>query len=409
MKTLTHIIPAALCAMLAYACTKTVTVIAPDNDGQRIMFSTPQMTVGTKSAMRESLESGDVFGVIGYCIPYSVGTTNLNAAGAVSSWSTKRNLCPPNVFFGDKVTVTGSGCIYDMDGKEGVNNPKYWYRWDAAAGNGYGLNGGADGIVTAEAGDYRYSFFAYWPYPHTSGYDYDSFNIVSPASETAAGAPIIRFSMPQEGSAEDFSDPLDHMETPDAMIGVIYNAMSGDQLRFQMYHLLTGLGFEVNNFSDLDLVIHSIKLRGSFYKEVEVNLTASAVSYTFPSSRYTGTYTIYDGGETGMTLEASAEDEAGTSSGSPIGGEYIMLISGTGTYFGDDVMAVIDYTFDGNRKSAEVNRPGTFTPQPGIRYTAQFNFVHNAFVLQFVVNNGEVWEDGEMDDENGSNDDVIFQ
>ena len=399
MKTLTHIIQAALCAMLASACTKTVTVRIPDNDGQRIMFSTPQMTVGTKSAMKESLKSGDVFGVIGYCIPYSVGTTNLNAAGAVSSWSTKRNLCPPNVFFGDKVTVTGSGCIYDMDGKEGVNNPKYWYRWNA--GQGYGLDGNQDNIVTENADEYRYSFFAYYPY--------DSFTIDSPSDASAAGAPVLSFEMPQTGSSEEAA--LDHRSTPDAMLSVIYNARSGSNLQFSMSHVLTALGFEVNNFSDRDLTVHSIKLHGKFYKKIEIDFTGETVEYTFPADRYSGTYTVYDGGDEGMLLAAPSEDEAGTSSESPIGGEHILLISGEdGAYFGEDVCLFIDYTFGGERKTRDdITRPGSFTPVPGVKYTAQLNFVGNAFVLQFVVDNGDVWEDGELDDNDDSNDDVVFQ
>ena len=45
----------------------------------------------------------------------------------------------------------------------------------------------------------------------------------------------------------------------------------------------------------------------------------------------------------------------------------------------------------------------------GYRYTAQLNFIGDAFVLQFVVDNSETWEDGELADGDDSNDDIIFE
>ena len=398
--------------VLSAACLFGCETVSPDQlygPEERMLFSTPQMSVETRSTLKESLTDGDAFGVIGYCIPYFVGTDILDAGGAASTWSIKRNLCPPNVFYEQKVSVSTSGCIYDMEGDDRVNNPKYWYRWDN--GVGYGLDGDIDedDIVTSDAGDYRYSFFAYYPYPNSSGFDYESFKVVSPSNNTTAGAPKLSFYMPQSGTVK--TDLLDHKKTPDAMLGVIYNATAGSNLQFTMYHVLTGLGFEVNNFSDLDLTIHSIKLSGSFYKRVDIDYTASAVSYTFPSDRYAGTYTIYDGGEEGMLLPGAGDNEAGTSSESPIGGEHILLISGQkDAYFGEGVHLIIDYTFGGERKVRDdITRPGSFTPVPGVKYTAQLNFVGDAFVLQFIVDNGDVWEDGELDDGDDSNDDVIFQ
>lgn len=51
-----------------------------------------------------------------------------------------------------------------------------------------------------------------------------------------------------------------------------------------------------------------------------------------------------------------------------------------------------------------IGSPMTFHPVPGTKYTAQLNFVGNAFVLQFVVDNNEMWEDGKSDDS-----DIIFE
>lgn len=372
------------------------------NSGERIMFQAPIMSVETKSTLKDYLASGDAFGVIGYCIPYSVGTSSLNPSGATSTWNLKRNLCPPNVFYGQKVMVTDNGCKYDFENPTGAgNNPKYWYRWDAAAGQGYGLDDSRDDNATDEADNYRYSFFAYYPY--------DGFTITAPENERTAGAPKLSFIMPQTGNNEDTG--LDHKQTPDAMVSVLYNARSGSNLQFSMSHVLTGLGFEVNNFSEYDLEIHKITLGGSFYKQVDIDFTGEVVSYTFPDSRYTGTYTIHDETVSGALSLPAPQGEAVTSSESPIGGEHILLISGKeNAYFGENIHVSIDYTFNGNHTvKDDITRPGTFTPKPGVKYTAQLNFVGEAFVLQFVVANSDIWEDGELDDNDDSNDDIIFQ
>ena len=44
-----------------------------------------------------------------------------------------------------------------------------------------------------------------------------------------------------------------------------------------------------------------------------------------------------------------------------------------------------------------------------MKYTAQLNFVGETFVLQFVVDNGEQWEDGGADDGREDNDDIVFE
>lgn len=408
MRFLKYTLPVVLSVAVLCSCTK----VASDplySSGERIIFHAPMMTVETKSTLKDALVAGDAFGVIGYCIPYSVGTSALDPSGATSNWSTKRNLCPPNVFYGQKVTVTGDGCEYDYSSPAGTgsNNPKYWYRWDVIAERGYGLEGTPDVNATSASDNYSYSFFAYYPYE-------GAFGIRSPANASEAGAPKLSFTMPQTGN--NVNSSIDHTQTPDAMVSVLYNARSGDNLQFSMSHILTGLGFEVNNFSERNLVVHNITLSGRFYKQVDIDFTSDVVAYTFPDSRYTGTYTVYSEDASGpLNLPAPAEGEAVTSSESPIGGEHILLISGKeNAYFGDgtgenEIRVNIDYTFDGTRKMVFYTRPGTFTPRPGIKYTAQLNFVGDAFVLQFVVDNADMWEDGEMDDEDGSNDDIIFQ
>lgn len=391
---------AILLIMSLASCEKEMAI---HDESMQINFSMPQMNVETRSTTKNALETGDEFGVIGYCIPYTIGTTNPNYNGGADIWSLKRILCPPDVFYKQKVTVQANGCTYDRTNGNG-NNPKYWYR------DGYNTDNMPDGNIQ-RAENYKYSFFAYYPYE-------GCFTLDEPNGETVAGAPKFTFTMPQSGN--NLSDPLDHTTTPDAMLAVLYDRKQQDgNLQFNFSHLLTALGFEVNNFSEYDLTLHSIKLGGSFYKEIKIDLTGDQVAFSFPDSRYTGTYTILDAGDKGYTLNAPdlSKGETVISSPSPIGpildgstrNEFIMLISGTGTSFGDNVKVYMDYTFNGSRVQKELTRPGSFTPRPGKKYTAQLNFVGDAFVINFIVDNNGEWDDGSAADGDTGNDDIVFE
>ena len=362
--------------------------------GERIQFGMPQLSVesGSRSTLKEALNTGNEFGVIGYCLAYTVGSSNINYNSGSDRWSGKRNLCPPSVFYGQKVKVGEAGCTYDYSSNvSGVNNPKYWYQ------DGYDLEHKADQNISG-AEEFQYSFYGYYPYAY--------FKIEAPGNASTAGAPVLTFTMPQTGGSLDAA--LEHKDTPDAMLGVLYDQQkAGGNLRFDFHHLLTGLRFVVNNYSGQDLTIYSIKLRGNFFKQVRVDFTAATVAYDFPGARYSGTYTLYDGGTEGFTLEGTEAGGAGTSLSDT---EYLMLISGEGDYFGENVEVVLDYKFgDAVRTTYSTGRPGTFTPRPGVKYTAQLNFVGDAFVLQFVVDSDEMWEDGEAADNDETNDDILFE
>ena len=70
----------------------------------------------------------------------------------------------------------------------------------------------------------------------------------------------------------------------------------------------------------------------------------------------------------------------------------------------------VDYQLGNNaRKTEKLERPGDFNPRSGVRYTAQINWVNDAFVLIMQPDNGGIWEDGEADDGKEDNDDIIFQ
>lgn len=371
------------------ACEREYPADSAAGTSDRILFGTPVLSVETRSTFKNALDPGDEFGVLGYCVPYTVGTTAPDYNAGSSPWVLKKAQCPPEVFYDQRVVVGANGCRYDRNGGTD-NDPKYWYR------DGYDTNNSANGAIVG-TDRYRYSFFAWYPYE-------GAFTIDRPNGSAEAGAPVFTFTMPQTGSS--LSDPLEHGNTPDAMVAVLYNRTKEDgNLRFNFSHVLTGIGFQVNNLSEYDLTVHSVSLSGSFYKDVTIDLTGDNSQFSFSSARYTGSYALLS---EDLSLPAPAEGTTATSSGL-IGGEHLLLISGTGTSFGENVTVNIKYTFNGQPGDQRMARPGTFTPRPGVKYTAQLNFVGETFVLQFVVDNGEQWEDGGADDGREDNDDIVFE
>ena len=398
MKKKTYIFTAVALALLLPSCQQEPldqTGEAP-SPADYIQFGTPTVTLNTesRSTTKDALTPGDAFGVLGYCVPYLQRTTTPDYNSGKSEWSIKKILCYPDVFDKQPVKVTSNGCQYDFN-EEGQTStstnyhPKSWYK------AGTNPEGESNSNIP-EADDYKYTFIGYYPYANYFDITYKS----QYEDGTDYGAPVLTFTMPQTDG-----DNLNHNDTPDAMLAVLYDRTKNDgNVNFNFSHMLTALGFEVNNYSeDRDLIIHSVKLSGSFYKKITVNFTESPATITFPADRYTGTYTLLN---EDLPLEHPEEGEIAKSSGL-LGGEHLLLISGEeDKYFGENVIVTIEYTFGNeSKKTYSASRPGTFTPQPGVKYTAQLNFVGDTFILQFVVDNNETWEDGGSDND----DDILFE
>lgn len=407
-----YMLPVAAAVLLALptSCDNKDEGLLSDNSPY-IEFGTQELSVETRAAdsdptMRNEFKPGDSFGVFGYCVPLNVSTGQPDYTSGSSYWSVKMNNAVPDVFLNQRVTLTESGSWqYDWENTGSVPttyNPKYWYA------EGKDTENNENSAIT-NTKDYRYDFFAYTPY------DANVFSWEKPLNATDKGASCVKVTIPQQNGNDD----MDPDDTPDAMLAVIhnYNKAVNSKLSFTFSHVFTALGFEVNNFSNQDLKIHSVKLSGTFWKSLTVDFTDNHYTY-HPTETYKGTFVLFDETRDGeLTLEAPTGDKTVTSSPSPIGGKYLRLLSGgfdpaTGkpsssynNYLGEDVAVEISYTFGGTSATFSTPRPGTFLPQSGTQYTAQLNFVGNAFVLQFIVDNGEIWEDGGSD----GNGDITFE
>ena len=216
----------------------------------------------------DAIPDGTSFGVLGYCLAYNPGETTYNPNSGTSQWSLKRNLCPPSVFYNTEITVKDGGAIY--------NPLKKWYA-DGVQNDGISVElSGTD--------DFRYTFYAYYPYDPNLN-DGSGFSI-SPKNSYTAGAPVITYTMPFNGSDKEATIEGYDEKVPDAMLSVQQNVQRGSQsVEFNFSHIMTGLGFQINNFSQVaetvedesdegvDLKIYSIKLKGTFHKSVKVDMT----------------------------------------------------------------------------------------------------------------------------------------
>lgn len=341
----------------------------PSLSGQTIEFSAPSIHVetGTRAPV-DQLPEGSSFGVLGYCLAQTApDNSTLNPASGSQIWDNKKQLCYPEVFYKQEVTYSGGSCSYTP--------LKKWY----------------------DPTNYNYSFFAYYPYN-------GAFTVTT--GEKELGAPKVKFSIPFNSTDENTL--LDSEAVPDAMVAQeIDVARNTGQVQLNFLHILTGLNFQVNNYNATEggdpgksVTIHSLKLKGKFYKSVEINFDSG---YDFPDETFYGTYTILgDEDEDDVTID-------GLESVSAIGKKTLLLVSNlnktsaTDGYLGQ-LTLYIEYTFgeDGTRTTKPLTRPENFLPAGGTIYTAQLNFIGDSFVLNFVVDNDQKWE-------NGGDSDITFE
>lgn len=341
------------------ACSKEEIGGQPVLSRQTIEFGAPSIHVeaDTRGPLNQ-LKEGSSFGVLGYCLAQTApDNATLNPASGSQVWSNKKQLCYPEVFYKKKVTYSGGSCSYEPLEK--------WY----------------------EPTNYNYSFFAYYPYE-------GAFTVTTEAQEL--GAPKVKFSIPFDSTEE--ATALEADDVPDAMVAQEIDVVRNTgQVQLNFLHILTGLNFQVNNYNAKEngdpgetVTIHSLKLYGTFYKSIEINFDSG---YNFPDETFSGTYTIVPDG--------SDIEVPGLTSVSEIGNKTILMVSnlsrttGSSAYLGDLKLG-IEYSFNGkiHYQPEPITRPENFLPAGGTIYTAQLNFIGNSFVLNFIVDNNQQWEDG---------------
>lgn len=367
-----YILPVLL--LLCFACQQEEWAQPEADSSDAIRFAAPGITVEklTRSTFHNAFPTSGTFGVLGYCVPYQRGSdTEKDWASGSAYWGNKSGNAFPDVFFNQAVTYDGSACTYNFENSGG---PRKWYNT-------------TDDAAATSPDSYRYTFFAYYPM--------DAFTVESPASATTRGVPKLTFTMPFT-ETDDVATELDDTQTSDAMVSVVYNHLrTTGNVGFNFSHIMTGLGFAVNNYNYGNekvetVTVKRVTLSGNFTRSITIDFSKNTNEegfYTY-SGTYSGTYVIYNDKE-GLAV-------APNSSISPIGDKHLLLLSNAtdGTYFGKDVKVQVEYIYGGQEKIATAERPSQFQPRAGVRYTAQLNFVGETFALNFIAADNEFWENG---------------
>ena len=428
-------------------------------ENDNIEFAVPTIKVtkedGTRAITTESLKktaltNGDKFAVWGYCVPNMVGSSStLDYNGATSTWLAKRALSLPNVFYTSGTDFLNTVTIGEQ---QTGSKQRKWYSL------GKGLDGGTNGSVGANADDYQYTFFAYYPADDT-GFRINPPNGSGNNQYIAQNSLIVQYTMPyNDGATVDLND-ADSYNTNDAMLAMVENHKRGDgKVSFTFSHLLCGLTFQCNNFTEYldyesltngeptetgsDLLITKIKLGGTFHKTLRTNLFESSSSNFSFQGTYKAVYTIYDNAE-GTTIpyvDSTPDDNVDETS--QVLGNPLLLLCGTkvgnddqflgpepyAVYdntqeLGDQAGIILEVTYQYKGPDGDTSKDGlvttkqisllatdrTFTPHVGVNYTIQLNWVGNEFAVIVIPDGKGTWEDGEANDGNTNNDDVVFE
>lgn len=339
------------------ACQKEEYTAPAALSGEPIRFGVPGVGLEGEALSRASgpvneFPEGGSFGVLGYCLAMKGDDTDLDPGTGPDPWRSKAPRSTPHLFHKTEVTYNGSVCYYP-------GTQQCWY----------------------EARDYLYSFFAYYPS------DYSYFDI-TPAAESDMGAPIIKFSMPFEDGTENTLRDMNQI--PDAMVAASIDVTRGDErVDLQFYHWLTCLNFKATNYNEThDVVIRGLRLKGTFYRSVEIRMNDNV---NYPSDTYKGTFAFLDG--------MNEEDDVSVTHNHPvakIGDKSLMLVANqTASSYLGDIGIYIDYTFmENDHTNKYIGDVANFLPTAGTIYTIELNFIGDAFVMNFVVDNNQIWEEG---------------
>lgn len=357
-----YISVAILSALACISCDKE---ILPQVSDELIDFNVKTSNIKVvetrTTLLYNTLPENSSFGVIGYCVPYVLGTTTNNYSGASGLWSSKIQNSHPDIFYNQKVEYANGTCTYDSNSGVSGNQVKGW--------------------VTPPSGDssdpskYTYTFFAYYPYQ--SGNNNSSGWSVTTGASTL-GAPTLRFIMPFTNASTILNDGL----IPDAMIASTYDRLRADgAVPVTFTHILTGINIKVANFDDRQITINSVTLSGIFNKQVTFDFNNNSTQYT---GTYSGTFSFTDSGETYLT-DSGASINLNS-------GKSILLLANSESKLGTNIKLNVTYSVSGINRTEEISIPNDFKFVQGTNYTFTLNFVNGAITL--LTESELQWEDG---------------
>lgn len=323
----------------------------------------------SRSIAKTTFSQGDKVGVLGYCL-------DENERYGESDWNTKKLFVKPDVFYNQELTFDGTGLwgySYNNQGlRKWYDNPKY-----------------------------QYSFFAYYPYAKVDkdneykgtikiGENEKNMGTIQLSSADAVSDPVLTYTMPHSGSRS--TDELDRTQTPDLMVAYNIDRTSGEgPVKMDFRHLLCGMEFEVNNFTEQDVVISKLQFSSSnFYKTIKVTGQNQG---TEVSDKYSGTFTVI--ADTDITCPPNGKKRIVDAEGKSI--DLLLIANENGNITQSGSTPSLYVTFDGKLRTFTLSG---LKFQPGVKNVFTINFIGNDVVLEMRATDN--WE-------NGGDSDITFE
>jgi len=326
----------------------------------------------TRSELLTTLSAGKQMKVYGYCVPQQVSNyNNPSPEQAVLPWVQKANYSTPDIFNSTILTVGND------------NRPTYdglLMPWKTASS--YPDNPGIN------TDNFLYTFVSH--YPASGAFTYE---LNDAAGNGKTGAPRFIFDMPAEAAS-------DHDAIPDAMVAATFDHLKADgQVRLTYHHILTALRFRINNYTDKELHIHSLTLRGTFFKRATFDFNEGAITQTTASidvASFTGNWQLLNSGMSvaGGSSLPLGDGEHGVSvmflpdpTITPDAGQQTDCI-------GRDKFIDVAYSLgaDGTQQERSIPMTLLFKPAGGTSYALNLNFVGDEFIIYFQST--DLWEHG---------------
>lgn len=380
-----------------------------------IEFGVPSIELGapeevSRAQRLDVLPADEVFGVSGYCVPFTAGedpTLNYNAAG--NYWTAKNKSAVADVMWNQPIKFDGTKCVY-RDATDTYYHPAHWY---SSAGD-----------TNADPADFRYTFIAWHPYEG----DY-----FTPGKEDAIGAPEIGFTMPFTPGDNGELDPT---KVKDAMVALTVDRLRNVDnigtvpLRFR--HILCGLRFQINNFNtSQEVKIHSLALTGSFYRSATISFGGTTPVVVIKGDEkqpagegeeaeetpeddtpgideddmYSGTFRFLSESEDDDVIVApNTAIIAGADPGqeATADGVAVLLLphfegETDRSYLGRNKKITIKYTFEGHEGEKTIDFTLNRRPVAGTLYTVNLNFVGDQLMVTFTDDANNSWSWDEVD------------
>lgn len=376
-------------------------------DANAIEFARPEITMGetevvSRGQMLKTMPENELFGVIGYCIPFTLRGSDATVAGDLdyfggeSDWSVKKaNIRPGLRINNDQaellmqpIMYDGKKCVYS-DGGSGYVHPAHWYeKSDVGSANPDALS---------------YTFIAYHPYTTDRG----AFELMGAGAEdkkyNIKGVPRLKYTTPyqKDGGTHDMNVYRDPDKAKDAMVAVTYNSVrAAGAVPLAFDHIQSAIRIQLNNLSaDKDVTVSEMRIMGSFYHSAVWDFSGADPKLTVDRNEVFSGYFPFVKTESPLTVKANTATVPGVDADHDMGTTILLLPDldnpNDGQYLGYDKKIRLTYAFAGDApKTVEFGFTLGRKPEMGRLYTLNLNFIGNQILLMFTADATEYWEPG---------------